>query len=246
MTQPSTKPRRPIRVAIAALSVALVALAALIAFLIWGRSAPTVAPSPSPSPSLTASAQPSPTVTETASPTPTIASPPTTTPSSAAPAPAPSPEDSTPEATTAVSTTASTSTTSAAPSPAAGQTMMWEGKATFEHFTVEVLSEDVDQETAEIVEGKAGLLVEVCVTKAVDGTGGARITTEPWTLEDSDDNTQTPQKVGYKPAFPTDAEYAVGECARGFLTFDYVSVDTDYANLVYDNGLGDRAVWQFH
>ena len=51
--------------------------------------------------------------------------------------------------------------------------MAWEGKATFEHFTVEVLRDTGD---GEMIEGKAGLPVEVCVVKALDdGDGGAKV-----------------------------------------------------------------------
>lgn len=233
MTESSGKPRNPVRVAIVVLGVALVVMAAIIAFLVWGRSTPTITPSPSPSSATSPAATAAPTVI------PVDATPSRT------------PSHNPVVGTTAPGTTSGASPSTApaktpAPSEPAVQTMMWEGKATFEHFTVEVLSEDADQGADGMVDGKAGLLVEVCVIKALDDSARARITTDPWTLEDSDNNVQTPQKVGHEPAFPADGEYAVGECARGFLTFDYVSVDSDYAVLVYDNALGDRAVWQFH
>lgn len=253
MPPPSPKPRRPMRVAIAALAVSLAVMAALIVFLIWGRSAPTVAPAPSPSVSSTPSfsATPSPSAMSSASATPTqppsepvaTTSHPSTTATPVA-SPSPPPGSAIPAATT--STPASPATTEPpAPSTSPGQTMRWEGRATFEHFTVEVLSDDAVQD-AEIVEDKAGLLVEVCVSKALDGEDGARVTTDPWTLEESNGNIQTPQQPGYKPAFPAGKQYPVGKCARGFLTFDFISTDSDHARLVYDNGLGDRAVWQFH
>ncbi len=123
--------------------------------------------------------------------------------------------------------------------------MMWEGKATFDAVTVEVLQEDPDQDTT-MIQDKAGLLVEVCVIKGADGTDGAKITSQSWTLEDSDGNVQTPQQGGYEPAFPTDAQLSAGKCVRGFLTFDYVSAESDYADLVHEDSLGNRAVWQFH
>lgn len=244
MPPPNSKPRRPMRVAIAALAVSLAVMAALIVFLIWGRSAPTVAPAPSPS----ASPTPSPSATSSPSATPTRdpgeSNAPTPSASAAStPVASPSPTPAaTQSATTSTAASASTpSTASASPAP----TMNWEGKATFEYFTAEVLSNDAVPD-AEVVEDKAGLLVEVCVRRALDGTDGALITTDPWTLEDANGNTQTPQEPGYRPAFPASKQYPVGECARGFLTFDYVPADGGYAMLVYENGLGERAVWQFH
>ncbi|MEO7586451.1 MAG: hypothetical protein ABIS84_00325 [Arachnia sp.] len=247
MTVPETRRRNPMHVAIAALSIALVAVAALVAFLIWGRPAPTVEPVPSPTPSSSPTSQP-PSQSPTATQTPVTTTPATPVPASTAATTAA--EASAPATTTAAASPAASPVTTTAPaspaaSPAAAQTMMWQGKATFEHFTAEVLADDANQD-APMIEGKAGLLVEVCATEALAGTGTVRISSDPWTLQDSDGNAQKAQQGGYEPAFPTDAEYAVGACARGYLTFDYLSVDSDYANLVYENGLGDRAVWQFH
>ncbi|RMB58264.1 hypothetical protein EAX62_13770 [Tessaracoccus antarcticus] len=108
-----------------------------------------------------------------------------------------------------------------------------------------MLQDDANQD-APMIEGKAGLLVEVCATLALEGDDTVRISSDPWSLQDAEGNVQKPQQGGYEPAFPSDADYAVGECARGYLTFDYLSAESDYANLVYENGFGDRAVWQFH
>lgn len=238
MTEPKTSRHSPMRVAIIALAVAVVATAVLVAFLVWGRDAPTALPAPTPSPSSSPSRlAPSPVPSDNPSP---MAS----APVSAGPeSPTPAPATSAPPVTAPVSTAATPGPSKA--SPATAQTMMWEGRATFEHFTVEVLQDDADPD-ASMIEDKAGLLVEVCVTKGTDGTDGAPISSEPWTLQDSDGNVQVPQQGGYEPAFPEETRLPVGKCARGFLTFDYVSVESDFANLVYENDLGDRAVWQFH
>lgn len=243
MTEPTPKPRDPMRVAIAILGVAVLVMAAIVAFLIWGRSTPTVVPAPTPSSPLVNSTPT--TTTTTASPATPIAAATTTTElattteAPSTPSPASSSATATGETTSPMQTTSPTQTSSPA------QTMMWEGTATFEHFTVEVLRDDANQ-GAEAIEGKAGLLVEVCVTQALDGGGTARISSDPWTLEDSEGTVQRPQAGGYQPAFPTGGEFAVGECAHGYLTFDYLPAGGDQANLVYENGLGDRAVWQFH
>ena len=241
MTEPTPKPRDPMRVAIAILGVAVLVMAAIVAFLIWGRSTPTVVPAPTPSSPLVNSTP----TTTTASPAPPLAGATTTpelAPTTEAPSP-PSPPSS--RATATGETTSPMQTTSPTQTSSPAQTMMWEGTATFEHFTVEVLRDDANQ-GAEAIEGKAGLLVEVCVTQALDGGGTARISSDPWTLEDSEGTVQRPQAGGYQPAFPTGGEFAVGECAHGYLTFDYLPAGGDQANLVYENGLGDRAVWQFH
>lgn len=129
-------------------------------------------------------------------------------------------------------------------SPAPGQTMMWQGRATFDNFTVELLEDTGD---GEMVEGKAGLPIEVCVTKALEEGRPTRVSLEPWHLEDSNGNVQRPQVPGaYVPAFPEDGTYGEGECVSGYLTFDLITDQVDYVELVYANGLGDRAVWQFH
>ena len=128
--------------------------------------------------------------------------------------------------------------------PAPGQTMMWQGRATFDNFTVELLEDTGD---GEMVEGKAGLPIEVCVTKALEEGQPTRVSLEPWLLEDSNGNTQRPQVPGaYEPAFPAEGTYGEGECVSGYLTFDLITEPVDYVELVYANGLGDRAVWQFH
>lgn len=243
MTTPNSTPRRPMRVAIGALAVALVAMAALIMFLIWGRSAPTVAPPPVP----TLSTTPSPSIPPSPSPTATDA----TTPDDPTPMPTPTPTTAAPSTASTPTTVVTPSTTppasTAAPSsaPAAAQTMMWEGKAAFDNFSVEVLSDDGGRQDG-IVEDKAALLVEVCLTGAPEVPEVQQITYEAWALEDSEGNVQTPQPNGHQPAFPSDGQYLVGECTRGFLTFDFVSPEGGYAMLVHDDGLGHRAVWQFH
>ncbi|TRY19943.1 hypothetical protein FOJ82_03425 [Tessaracoccus rhinocerotis] len=163
--------------------------------------------------------------------------------------PSPSPTPTPPASPATTATTGSTPPTpgpapSGSGSPSSTQTLMWQGKATFEHFTVAVLE---DTGSGEMVEGKAGLLVEVCVTTALEEGRDTRISLEPWSLQDSNGNTQRPQDPGaYEPAFPAGGTYGEGECAKGYLTFDLVTDQVDHVELVYANGLGDRAVWQFH
>lgn len=77
MTEPTPKPRDPMRVAIAILGVAVLVMAAIVAFLIWGRSTPTVVPAPTPSSPLVNSTPT--TTTTTASPATPIAAATTTT-----------------------------------------------------------------------------------------------------------------------------------------------------------------------
>lgn len=228
MSQSPTQRRDPIKMVVVALGVALAILAALIAFLVWGRPAPQVLPPPAPSTSVPTS--PAATATNTATePSEPAAStqPPAAPTTSPTKAPAPSPEPS------------------ATPSASAQQTMMWEGKATFEFFTAEVLRDDAEGDDT-MIEGKAALLVEVCLTGDYQGSGTGLITSAPWTMEDSTGTIQKPQAGGYEPAFPASTEVAVGDCARGYLTFDYLAPDADGVDLVYQNGLGDRAIWQFH
>ena len=237
MTEPTTPRHSSMRIAIIVLAVALVATAVLVVFLLRARDASTALPVPTPTPS-TSSATGEPSPTTSASDTPATTTPTSPAPQSASPEPSPSPRVTGTPATSAPGSTAPAV-------PDAGQTMMWEGRASFDHFSVAVLQDDPDQDT-EMIEDKAGLPVEVCVIKGVDGTDGARISSESWTLEDADGNVQTPQQGGYEPAFPTETQVSAGECVRGFLTFDYVSAEGDSSNLVHENSLGDRAVWQFH
>lgn len=121
--------------------------------------------------------------------------------------------------------------------------MMWEGRADFEHFSVEYLPGEPEDDIPDL----AGLMVEVCLTQSLNGDAPTRISLDPWSLEDSLGRTQRPQQPGsHEPQFPAQGEYTTGECTRGFLTFDLITDPVDWVNLVYENGLGDRAVWQFH
>lgn len=203
------------------LAVALVAVVGLVAYLALNRTPADPTPQPSPSISPTpAATTPSP----SSDPEPTVE---------------PTNEPAEPEPTEPVPVTEEE------PTPAPAQTLMWQGLATFEHFTVELQEDSGDG--PEVPEGKAVLPVEVCLVKALDDGDTARISLDPWSLEDSSGSVQRPQVPGsYEPAFPTEGTYSVGECASGYLTFDLVTDSVDWVNLVYSNGLGDRAVWQFH
>lgn len=128
------------------------------------------------------------------------------------------------------------------------QTFLGEGLATFENFTVELLPYDEDS-APERIEGKERFEVEVCVVQGLDGDDGlTRITNDPWYIESPSGETQRAIDDGvYDPVFPPDGDYAVGECASGWLTFDeFDESPLDYMSLVYENGLGDRAIWNFH
>lgn len=247
MAEPERGRRSPMRVAVVVLGVALVALAAVIAYLVWGNRSPSVVPAPTPqhSPTIaTPSAPASAGKTATPGTTPPVSEPvlpPTTVVLPATATPATSPPvaqvSSAPPSSPATATTATTAV--------AAQTMMWDGLATFERLTVEVVQDDGGQ-NKEMIEGKAGLLVEVCATHDADTSSTTDAGPGTWTLQDSLGNTQTPQQGGYHPPLPTDAVPSAGKCLQGYLTFDYVSEESGYASLVYEDAAGNRAVWEFH
>ena len=76
---------------------------------------------------------------------------------------------------------------------------------------------------------------------------GTRVSLEPWSLTSSADEVQRPVTGGHSPAFGPEAFLGVGECTSGWLTFEnFENQDIDHSMLVYSNGLGDRAIWNFH
>ena len=140
------------------------------------------------------------------------------------------------------------STTVPAPPVAAEPTQRFLGSghtATFRYFSVTVL----DEAPAAPVDGRAGLKVRVCVRELPPGyTGSVRISRDPWRLVSDKEISLSPATSGlYQPAFPVEVSKGVGQCQEGFLTFvippDYVN---DSSNLVYANGVGETASWNFH
>ncbi len=205
-------------------AVALVVLIAVIIGVVWVRGAalPTATGSLPVTPPSTASAT-----------------------ASSVPSPAPS------TATVASPTVAPTSSqaTSKAPAPAPEPTQQFVGAgetATFRYFAVTVLEEG----PAAPVDTKAGLKVRVCVRELPPGTVGTavRISRDPWRLV-SDKNISLTPAAGdlYAPAFPVETTKAVGQCQEGFLTFVIPpNFFNDFSNLVYANGVGETASWNFH
>lgn len=126
------------------------------------------------------------------------------------------------------------------------QSFMWEGKAEFENFTVEL--KPLDQ-NVQPIEGKSGYEVEVCVIHQVGDSsdGTTRVSIDPWSVVSSTGETLTPLEPAYEPAFPQETRLAEGECASGWITFGrFKNQEIDWAELRYENGLGNRASWQEH
>lgn len=228
-----------VKAGIAVLSMLLLAIIVVIAVLALDRGEQDQAfPSPTPSPTTPA---PSPTPEE--SPTTSEESPTT-------------PEPSQPPSTAPVPTSASPEPSSAPPEEPTGepvaeegpeQTFLGEGLASFESFSAELLPWDAVPEP-EPIRGRTGFNVEVCVLQSVGSDpSGTRVSLEPWTMESSAGEVRRPVTGGYSPAFGPEVFLDVGECASGWLTFDnFDDQDIDYSRLVYANGLGERAIWNFH
>lgn len=168
----------------------------------------------------------------------------------AVPSPTPSPEPAPTSASPEPSGEASEEPTpESSPTPAGEeeQTFLGEGIATFDSFSVELLPWDAAAEP-EPISGLTGFNVEVCVLQQVGSdAAGTRVSLEPWTLTSSADEVQRPVTGGYPPEFGPEVFLEVDECTSGWLSFeDFENQDIDYSMLVYANGLGDRAIWNFH
>jgi hypothetical protein len=203
-------------------AVALVALVALVVGLLWVRNAS--GPTSTDAAPVTTAAAPS-------SPSATIAS---------------QPASPTPATTTIDSPKPSASAVPPTPTAEATQQFLGAGHtATFRYFEVTVLNEA----PAAPVDNKGGLKVRVCVRELPPGsTGVVRVSRDPWRLVSDKDISLTPATSGlYEPAFPVETTKAVGQCQEGFLTF---SIPPDFfndsSNLVYANGVGETASWNFH
>ena len=122
--------------------------------------------------------------------------------------------------------------------------MLWEGKATFEYFSVELTPNHLELES---IPGLSNFEVEVCVLKPVGSDGTSRVSVEPWWLESEKGEIQRPIEARYEPAFPAKDALEAGECTKGWLAFNnFGDTSVDYTYLIYQNGLGERAVWSFH
>lgn len=219
-------PNRGMKIAIIVVALALVAAAVWLAWLFLADDDTT---------------EPAPPVTTTTPVTPTEA--PTEQPPTQDPTP--SPTETTSEAPEAPEEPQepAPSDEPAPVEPGPAQTLAWEGKATFEHFTAELRQDDGEQ----MIDGKAGLPVTVCMTSEPAPGHSMTVWLESWYLETSTGAIQLPHSPGqYEPAFPEESVLQAGDCVDGFLTFDMVEVQVDWVNLVYSNELGNRAVWQFH
>lgn len=235
MSQESTPadPNKGLKIAITVVAVILVAVAIWLAWLFLTDD-DTTAPAP-PDTTTTAPATPTPTSTEQT---------PTSSPSADATTTDPTPDGTTPADTQEPQEPAPTGEPEPVePEPGPAQTHAWEGKATFAHFTAELRQDDGEQ----VIDGKAGLPVTVCMTSEPSPGHSMTVWLESWYLETSTGAIQLPHSPGlYEPAFPEESVLQEGDCVDGFLTFDMVEVQVDWVNLVYSNELGDRAVWQFH
>lgn len=123
--------------------------------------------------------------------------------------------------------------------------LMNEGRATFENFSVEITSQEPTP-----ISGVSGLYAKVCVLKlpADAENGTARVSLDPWWLFNSVGEYGRPlTSGGYSPAFPTEGRYKVGDCAEGWISFATLpAVEIDWTSLSYSSVLGDRAMWNFH
>lgn len=189
-------------------------------------------------------ATPSVTVTQTGDPTgqPTVSPSPTTSPTTSTPAPTTQP----PVSPTTPEPTAPTTTPPAQTSPVTQQptqTFANAGKATFDHFTVEL--KPIAQEGS----GQyPNFQVEVCVVNPADPNpdGTTRVSPNPWKLGMSDgaELTASPS-TEFAPAFPAEARLLPGECAGGWLEFRGSDRSAASQKLVYANSVGERAEWTF-
>lgn len=103
----------------------------------------------------------------------------------------------------------------------------------------------------------AGFYMRTCVTSLPDeykAAGAMPVSLAPFsavmgTAEKENTLTRLAPKDGHQPAYPASATLAPGKCVEGFVSFafgDFVDTPSDYTNLIYENSLGDKAVWNNH
>ena len=140
---------------------------------------------------------------------------------------------------------------------AAPQQFLGPGKATFPHLTVEFTDGPKGYNPPIQMEFVAGFYIRTCVTSLPDeykAAGAMPVSLAPFsavmgTVEQENKLTRLAPKDGHQPAYPASASLAPGQCVEGFVSFDFAdhaSVPSDYTNLIYQNSLGDKAVWNNH
>jgi len=108
--------------------------------------------------------------------------------------------------------------------------------ASFEHFTVSVTQ--VSRNSSHV-----RLQAKVCVKSLPPNPQGnrTRISWDPWSILAGSRTIEPDFGAGpFEDGFPADATYRVGQCASGWIPF---ATDRTATQIVYANGVGDRAVW---
>lgn len=139
-------------------------------------------------------------------------------------------------------------TSTAPPTSEPAQSALGPQTFTFRYFTVSY--GDTNQQPTRI-EGVDGFFVKVCARELPEdnkAAGTVPVTRGAWKLEPFPNaSARTPlTSGGYSPAYPASANLKVGECASGWLSFTAPTEAIDGYNLVYENGVGERAVWNIH
>ncbi len=118
-------------------------------------------------------------------------------------------------------------------------------KASFHYFDVTVVKVVMDPEYYGYT-----VKLKVCVNHLPPGSahGKTRISWDPWTIS-TNHGTRHPsvQEDPPVPTFPLDfqseGQFAVGECATGWLPFWDVKLNDKIISINYQNSLGDKAKW---
>lgn len=215
--------------------IAVLGLGVLIGW--WLNRTPTAAPDATAHQQTTA-----PPASPTASPTPSA----TTTASTPAPSLRPTPTPVTAQTVVVTQTVTQRPGPPAPrkPTPPSRQDFFGFDRARFEHFTVEILPVEEYPSSP----GISGVYARVCVNKTTDADHRTRISLDPWSFVDQDGRTREPlRRGGYTPAFPADDRYRVGDCAEGWISFKaFPQSDYGSVTVIYANGVGEKATWNFH
>ena len=133
----------------------------------------------------------------------------------------------------------------ATPAQAATTRLTVGHRAHFRYFDVTVLSTVMDPDYY-------GYLVRIklCVNELPPGsTGGkTRVSWDPWTIS-TNHGTRHPEVQEDPPpdTFPlpysSEGQFAVGECAIGWLPFWSVTIDDQITSINYDNSVSNHAKW---
>ena len=106
----------------------------------------------------------------------------------------------------------------------------------FRHFKVSVTQ--INRDASQV-----RLQAKVCVRSLPPDPQGnrTRISWDPWSVRAGSRSIEPDLRASpLKDEFPADATYRVGQCAAGWIPFATSSAVTQ---IVYANGVGDRAVW---